>query len=252
MAFSAPSIGSERIGSPDMSYKQIIHRYWSGPKPMPEEYVAFGEKWEDLNPGWAVVDHGEEIIQLWPDLAPVFNHLYERDGGRDSIELHVQVADVVGYALLREFGGIYVNTDMEPLRPLSTIINESTPSFASYENYEDFRIVNAAIGAPRPYDVFWSDLLDGLPARYFSRPYDEMVMSTGPGYLTDFYNTNKDKYEFQVFPKSTFNPIHWGQIGSGGDASGFTYPEDSVAVHHWGHKKDGRSNYIEKNTHYAS
>lgn len=232
-----------------MSYKRVIHRYWSGPNEMPEAYKEYGQKWEDLNPGWVVLDHGEEIIQLWPDLADVFNHLYERDAGNDSIELHVQVADVVGYALIREFGGVYVNCDMEPLRPIEERLPGDMP-WASYENHEDFRIVNAAIGASQPHNGFWEDLLRGLPARYFSNPYDEMVMSTGPGYLTDF---NREKYppKLYVFDKNVFNSVHWKQIDAGGDATGFEYPENAIAVHHWGHKKDGRTNLIEGNTHHA-
>lgn len=230
-----------------MTYKRIIHRYWSGPRPMPQEYIEYGEKWEDLNPGWVVVDHGEEIIQLWGDLAPVFNHLYERDAGRDSIELHVQVADVVGYALVREFGGVYVNCDMEPVRPIEERLPDGP--WASFENHDDWRIVNAAIGAPQPFNHFWVHLLHDLPARYFSRPYDEMVMSTGPGYLTDFARGHSG---LEVFPRTTFNSTHWGEIPPGGDASGRGYPDDAIAVHHWGHKKNHRTNTIESNTQYAS
>lgn len=228
---------------------KFIHRYWSGPRKMPQEYTEYGRKWEELNPGWEVFDHGEEIIQLWGDLAPVFNHLYERDGGRDSIELHVQVADVVGYALVREFGGVYVNCDMEPVRPLEDRLPDC--AWASYENHEDWRIVNAAFGAPEAGNEFWSQLLRELPHRYFNNPYDEMVMTTGPGFLTDFAALNGllDKVPFYVFSKDTFNPVHWKQISDGGDASGFEYPENTIAVHHWGHKKDRRTNLIEGNTH---
>ena len=228
-----------------MTYKKIIHRYWSGPRDMPQNYVEFGEKWEDLNPGWIVMDHGEEVIQLWPDLADVFNHLYERDAGRDGIELHVQVADIVGYALIREFGGIYVNCDMEPI---AHDIEPLLPNmaWASYENEEDWRIVNAAIGAPRPGNQFWTDLLAELPGNYFRNPYDEMVMTTGPGFLTEFArNRQKDLY---VFPKWAFNSVHWKEIEPGSDASGKEVHPMAIAVHHWGHKKDHRSNIIETAT----
>lgn len=229
-----------------MTYKRIIHRYWAGPREMPESYQKFGEKWEDLNPGWIVIDHGEEVIQLWPDLARVFNHLYERDAGRDGIELHVQVADIVGYALLREFGGVYVNCDMEPVAPLDKFLEKTEGrAWATYENYEDFRIVNAAIGAPQANHPFWIGLLEALPQRYFDNPYDEMVMTTGPGFLTDFARTETN---FYVGKKEAFNSVHWKEIPEGGDAQGFEIPEDAVAVHHWGHKKDRRSNVIETAT----
>lgn len=210
-----------------------IYRYWAGPNPMPSQYVEYGKQWEELNPGWQCIDYGEEILQLWDDLAPVFNHLYERDAGRDSTELHVQVADVVGYALVREFGGVYVNADMQPLQPLEGKIPDQ--AWASYENEEDWRIVNAAIGSPVSNDPFWVGLLMELPDNYFRDPYDEMVMSTGPGFLTRYANQNR--HLINILPKSTFNSVHWKQIADGGDASGFSYPPDALAVHHWGHRK---------------
>lgn len=227
-----------------MYFKQIVHRYWGGSRPMPEEYVHFGEKWEELNPGWIVKDWGEEAVQMFPDLADVINDLYERDAGRDGIELHVQVADVLGYAFVREFGGIYVNCDMEPVRALPDDLPDM--AFASYENEEDWRIVNAAIGAPQPNDPFWVGVLVELPKNYFDRRLDEMVMSTGPGFLTEF-NDRLPGF-LHVFPKSTFNSVHWKQIEVGGDASGFEYPESAIAVHHWGHRKDHRSNRVEEAT----
>ena len=226
-----------------MSYtgRRVLHRYWSG-KEMPEVYKEFGERWEDLNPGWITVDHGEEVLQLWDDLAPVFNHLYERDGGQDSEELHVQVADIVGYALIRQFGGVYVNCDMEPVRPIEERLPEG--AWASFENHDDWRIVNAATGAPKAEHPFWVELLRGLPERYFANPEDEMVMTTGPGYLTDF--ARGTDIPLHVFSKDVFNSVHWTQIERGTDASGFSYPDDAIAVHHWGHRKSGRTNTIPK------
>ena len=79
-------------------------------------------------------------------------------------------------------------------------------------------------------------------------------MTTGPGFLTDFVriNTILDKTPFVVFGKEAFCSVHWKEIEPGGDASGREYPAEAIAVHHWGHKKDGRTNLIEGNTHATS
>jgi mannosyltransferase OCH1-like enzyme len=207
---------------------------------MPEPYIRFGQKWKELNPGWTVIDWTEEVISEFFQLKHVFDHMYERDAGRGSIELYVQLADVVGYALVERYGGVYMNCDMEPVRPLPRL---PEMAWASYENNEDGRIVNAAIGSPQANDPFWKALLEGLPRRYFADPTAEMVETTGPAYLTDFANWNKGK--LYVFPTETFNPIHWKQIPEGGDASGREYSSKTIAVHHWGHKKDKRTNRIE-------
>lgn len=231
----------------DREQTPIIHRFWAGPREMPEEYEAFGGQWKDLNPGWVVFDHTEDVQDHFPALFEVFQDLYARDDGRQGIELYVQLADVLGYAIVEKWGGVYVNCDMQPVNPFPVL---PKTAWASYENDEDGRIVNAAIGAPFAHDPFWAELLDELPGRYWKYRYDEMVMATGPGFLTDFAAPRMD--QLHVFPRAAFNPVHWKQIQPGGDASTFVqarqYSDETIAVHHWGHKRDGRSNTIETAT----
>lgn len=229
-----------------MDSVKTIHRFWAG-SVIPQEYQDYGRQWKDLNPDWIVKTWSEaSAIALVrdPDLQAVIEDFYRRDEGRLGIELYVQLADVIGYFLVAKFGGVYVNCDSQPLRPLAGLLPNK--AWASYENNEDGRIVNAAIGAPQPNNEFWTGLLKELPARYFSNPTAEMVETTGPALLTDHAHAHWD--QIHVFPVESFNPIHWKQIASGENASGFTYPDESIAVHHWGHKKDGRSNVIETGT----
>lgn len=227
---------------------KIIHRFWAGPKQMPDAYSWYGIDWEIKNPGWTVLDWNILCLEHFPDLKPVFDDLYRRDAGREGIELYVQLADVIGYALLRKWGGVYVNCDMQPVQPLPA---ELPAVWASYENNEDGRIVNAAIGAAQPNDPFWTGLLEELPARYFANPTAEMVETTGPAFLTDYANAHRD--QIHVFPVETFNPVHWKQVKQGGDAADWADGTDwsgtgTIAVHHWGHKRDGRSNVVETAT----
>lgn len=231
---------------PELDQIRYVHRFWAG-KRIPDAYKNFEDRWLDLNPGWRIITWDEDVQEHFPDLKPVFDDLYRRDAGRRGIELFVQLADVIGYALLREFGGVYVNCDIQPIRPLSDLPQKA---WASYENNEDGRIVNAAIGAPQPQDKFWVELLKELPGRYFSNPTAEMVETTGPALLTDM--ATKYPFDIYVYPTETFNPVHWKQIAPGGDASDWisqhNFPEGTIGVHHWGHKRDGRSNVVETAT----
>lgn len=237
-----------------MSVRKIF-RFWAGPKRLPERYQQFGEQWAALNPAWEVHTLGESYVRPMiqqsgvKGLEAVLDDLYQRDAGRQGIELWVQIADLMGYVIVHRFAGVYVNCDMQPVQPIQDFLPDSP--WASYENNEDGRIVNAAIGAPERFDPFWKELLEGLPDRYFANPTDEMVMTTGPGYLTDFAHAHPG--QLHVFPTDTFNPVHWKQIAPGGDASAVADGTDwngtnTIAVHHWGHKLDGRSNVIETAT----
>lgn len=223
-----------------------IHRFWMG-RLMPDEYMRYGEQWQILNPNEAVVDWDESAVLDFPDLAEVFEDLYARDAGRHGVELSVQIADVMGYALVERHGGTYVNCDMEPVRPMPKMPDRA---WASYENLVDGRINNAAIGAPERHDPFWTALLRALPKNYFANRLDEMVMSTGPGFLTNFAGTAG--LPLAVLPMTVFNSVHWKTILPGSNAAKIVrsagYPSDAIAVHHWGHKKDGRSNKIETAT----
>lgn len=224
---------------------QEIWRFWAGPKEFPEDYASFGQQWEELNPGWKVNMADEDDLADFPHLKKVFDDLYRRDDGRQGIELYVQMADIMGYALVHKYGGIYTNCDIEPVRPLPDL---PTKAWASYENNTDGRIVNAIIGAPQPRNIFWSRIIATLPGRYFSNPTAEMVETTGPVLLTDL--AHKLPSRIHVFPTETFNSIHWSQVPLGGDASDFiaSLPEEAIAVHHWGHRKDQRTNTVETAT----
>lgn len=230
---------------------QTIHRFWAG-REMPKAYRDYGRDWEELNPGWDVLTWDEGIVEVIaeriPELAPVFHSLAERDAGRFGIEYYVQLADVLGYALVEHFGGVYVNCDMQPVRSLAGRLPDK--AWASLENNEDGRIVNAAFGAPEAHDRFWLGLIHDLPARYFANPEAEMVETTGPAFLTDYARTRSE--QLHVFPVVTFNPFHWKQIESGSDANQLLsvvgVSPETIAVHHWGHKRDGRSNRVETAT----
>lgn len=216
---------------------------------MPEEYRAYGDAWMRLNLDTQVIDWTlEDILADVPDaLRAVLDDIIRRDDGRNGIEMYVQIADVAGYFLVHTYGGIYVNCDMQPVRALPDPMPDV--AWASLENDTEQDVVNAAIGAPGPRNVFWAWLLDALPSRYFANPTGEMTRTTGPGLLTDMARTHPEM--IHIFPRNTFNPIHWSLVAPGGDASGFDYPPETIAVHHWGHKKDLRSNHVETATQWA-
>lgn len=228
----------------DDGQARVIHRFWDG-KPMPDDYEMFGWQWQDLNPDWQVVTWDERCLVDFPELESVFSDLYRRDDGKRGIELYVQIADVIGYALIERWGGVYVNCDMQPIRPLPEL---PMKAWASYENETEWDVVNAAFGAPGPGDPFWQRLLARLPEKYFASPSAEMVLTTGPALLTEQARIHPEL--IHVFPVPTFNPVHWNSIEFGSDASAFydQLPEETIALHHWGHRKDGRTNFVETGT----
>lgn len=222
---------------------KCIHRLWLGPAPMPDDQIIFGEKWKLLNPDWVVIEWDQHSI----DLERLRNKdvaldIYNRGG--QTVEAAVQLADVIGYELIWEYGGIYVNTDIEPVRSMEYLYKHYGVGDNAYAAREDrYRIVNAVLGGP-PKHEFWNSIIDKLPDRYFKDPTAEMVETTGPALLTDtVYSWGREG--FSVLPIDSFNSVHWSDIPAGSDAVGrWSDSPNIIGVHHWNHRKTGRSNLV--------
>lgn len=236
--------------------KPIVHRLWLGPKEMPNEYQEFGKMWQILNPDWKVADwdFAETLRYDWQnwDVLDSIKRRGTKDG-KISVECAVQLADVLGYELIYRFGGVYVNVDIEPIRPLSHMFDHYALQYNdAYAALEDGgRVVNAVLGASVPEHPFWKCVIEKLPAYYWADPTAEMVSTTGPVLLTDCvrdWNQNELGDKFVILPQESFNPVHWSQIPAGGDAEVgkkiFGHKEGVIGVHHWAHRKTGRSNTV--------
>jgi inositol phosphorylceramide mannosyltransferase catalytic subunit len=89
---------------------KLFHWIWFGPRPLPEQYRCWIEGWLELHPGW---EHF-----LWTDAnRPTFINEVQFQAA-DSF---AQKADIARYEIVYLYGGVYVDTDTECLRPLTTL-----------------------------------------------------------------------------------------------------------------------------------
>jgi len=229
-----------------MSSDKILHRMWFGRHPIPEKYQQYGRRWHELNPEWEVQQHGDELLSEAIN-SDVVEDLLARDAQRGGVELYVQLADVLGYELALRFGGIVVNMDIEPVRPLSYMYDRYAIGDKAYAATEDDSgvLVNAVLGGPAGHPM-WRSVVEALPSRYFSMPGEEMVITTGPRLLTACAEGRDDLVRL---PVEAFNQVHWSTIPHGSDAGGLWQETPQViGVHHWGHRLEGRSNVVETAT----
>jgi inositol phosphorylceramide mannosyltransferase catalytic subunit len=226
--------------------ERTIHRLWLGPRPMPARFREYGAAWAALNPGWTV--HDWSWHDLPDDLAnqDVMDDLRTRCTSGNSIELPTQLADIIDYDLIYRFGGIYLNADIQPVRPLVPEMTDGR-CWATREDDHTPYAVNAAMGGPAGHP-FWKAVVEELPRRYWhlrGQGYQEMNQLTGPHLLTDAANNVPGLH---VFPHTAFNPVHWSRIAPGTTADGTwsagTLPPDTVGVHHWHHREARRTNIV--------
>jgi mannosyltransferase OCH1-like enzyme len=223
-----------------------IHRLWLGPEDMPLKYEWYADEWQRLNPDCEVHDWSES------NLPPLLNQeVYDDIGTPDwgqslhPISVAVQRADVVGYELVLKYGGIYVNCDIQPVRPLAPLLELVGDNAWACREDEEF-VVNAAIGGPAGHP-FWQEVVDRLSERYWRYRRGPMNEVTGPHLLTAVWKSWKQP-GFVVLPQETFNPVPALAIPMFGDAEGLfqveSLPSTTIGVHHWGHRLTGRPNSV--------
>ncbi len=222
---------------------RIIHRLWLGPAEFPERYRGYGRRWAELNPGWKVVDWGvdEEYLpadfpnlDIWDEIGRV--GVFSGTGATGEQAIAVQRADVAGYGLVWRFGGVYVNCDIEPVRPLEPWIDDVVGERA-FAGYEDQRFLNNAVLGGPPGHPFWGAVVEALGPRYRSMPGAMMNQVTGPYLLTGVWQ-GWEGDDFLAVEREVFNPVHYSQVPAGGYVEEFdldAHPK-TISLHHWGHR----------------
>jgi mannosyltransferase OCH1-like enzyme len=194
---------------------RLIHRIWFGPEP-PARVVELETAWREMNPGWSVHTWRE-----W-DLPVLRNQLWF-----DAAEHPAAQADIARLELLYRFGGVYVDTDLTPLRPIEPLIAE----IEFFIGAEDHQWLGTAIIGSRPQHPFLTMLIDGIGPSILAHPGEEPNVQTGPKYVTAShleYARNASAPPVAIFPAALFYPYHFSEP----ERRNGPFPE-AYAVHEW-------------------
>lgn len=211
---------------------------------MPDNFKQYGLEWGMLNPQHVVVDWTNDMIfgERWENqhvLEVMANEAKRPDA--DLIAYYTHVADVVDYELIYRFGGWYFNTDLKPLKPLSTLGIDSDEAVLAME--DNIHPVNMAMYAP-PKHPFFEKVIELLPKRYFGMPGAFMNATTGVQLLQHALREYQGP-AIKFLNRNIFNPIHFSEFGYGETPNiNREFPEETVAVHLWGHRTNQRGQRI--------
>lgn len=131
-----------------MSIPKIIHRIWEAkdsPPPTPK-MVRNGALWAQMNPGWEV-----KLWEKGPESFAMVNEcLYRKEApsGHNGFRFR---ADLLRLEILYHYGGLYVDMDTEPLRPLGDLLDgKSAVAAFSPNRWKGERVISNAIMAAEP------------------------------------------------------------------------------------------------------
>lgn len=203
-----------------MTIPSVVHYCWFGGAPKPPEVRRCMESWRRVLPDCEVVEWNESNI---PTGDPYLEAALARG-------LWSKASNLVRLQVLRDHGGIYLDTDVEVVRPFGRLLEEAcVVGFQQRENTSDW--VNNAVLLAAPGHPFLSACID-LTRDHFQRT-GEFLRS--PQVTTTVLkdaglHRYGDQYveSVRVVPKDFFYPHAWNEAFDPGQLT-----ENTYCIHHW-------------------
>lgn len=199
---------------------RIIHCCWFGGKPLPRSVKKYIKTWRKHMP--------EYEIKIWTEKE--FNPQCSVPYVKEAYEVgkYAFVSDYVRLYALYNYGGIYLDTDVEVLRSFTSYLDEK--AFMSFESND--RLSTAMI-ATMPSLQWVKDLLDGYEYRSFIVD-GKMDLTTNVSYITNYFinagldcnGKEQQVKEVKFYPSEVFSPKSWG-------TGRYNITNETVCVHHF-------------------
>lgn len=175
------------VTSSQQLISRVIHRLWLGQDPIPEAFERYGETWRHHHPHWEV--------KLWTDdNLPPLSCQAEVDRAKNFKSRY----DMVRYEVLRQFGGIIIDLDMECLRPLDPLLG-GVEAFVGRETGKKRRVGTQIIGAVAGHPAL-EQAVETL--RRTVGAGGTASQEAGPAFLTQVVHDFRD--QITIFPRATF------------------------------------------------
>lgn len=200
---------------------KIIHYCWFGRGKLPELAQKCIESWKKFCPDYEIKEWNEDNFDL--DLYPYVREAYDH-------RKFAFVTDVVRlYALYTE-GGIYMDTDVEVIKPLDPFLDN-----VAFSGYESKTEIPTGIMASVKGSRWAKDCLDHYNGLHFVKPDGTLDMTTNVVTITGMMKPKglrcDNTYQefpgyFTIYPKTYFCPY-----GGGRQAPAFS--EHTATIHHF-------------------
>ncbi len=204
---------------------KIIHYCWFGGKKMPKSAERCIESWKKYCPDYE--------IRRWDETNFNFNeNLFVRQAYLNK--KYAFVSDFARFKVLQNIGGIYLDTDVELIKPLDELL--SNRAFMGFEKIED-RITGVAPGliiGAEPQKEFVVDMINLYNNLEFCNIYHERTAKSVVEYMTEYLvdrgcKLNNQQQEVDgiiIYPSQYFCPKDYesGQIN---------ISEETYSIHHY-------------------
>jgi len=203
------AIAALRAATGNGTIPRILHRV------VPHETSPSADRyWQTLqaiHPGWTFLEWRDPLD---PSAFPVTSPLW------DQCETGAQLADLVRLEALAAFGGVYLDSDVEPYRSLEPLL--ALPAFAAWEDPKS--VPNAVLGATQGHPAIRA-CLDLAVAKMPCPTWE-----TGPGVTSIVLPGRADVL---LLPPGSFYPYHYTEAKT---KRGRAFADEQpwcFGAHHW-------------------
>jgi len=196
----------------------IIHQIWLGGN-IPEQYKKYAETWKKHHPGWQ--------YKLWTDDDVKNIFLSKEDLFHSATNLGMK-SDILRYEILKQYGGIYIDTDFECLRPLDPLMHFNFFTGVGYDT--EPQLYNGLI-ATIPNHPIITRTLELCGPIYTGNKGSVILNTTGANIFTKAFFQSLGSKGIVAFPTPYFYPYP-NNIRGKGNPLEHIY-DVSYAIHHW-------------------
>ena len=208
----------------DKKNNKIIHYIWFGGNPISELTKKCIQSWKKFLPDFEIKEWNETNFDV--NQCPFVKQAYEQ-------KKWAFVADYTRFKVLEEYGGIYLDTDMEITADISKYLELDL-----FMGQEDSKMINAAVvWAKEAHNPHIKDIVNVYESAKMFNETGDLYEQSVPRVLTKYfegYGFNKELDEVQVlddgkvniYPMEYFYPLSY-------DYQHNKFTDNSCMIHHF-------------------
>lgn len=204
-----------------MSIPKVIHYVWVGGKTLPKFQQKCIASWKKYLPDYEIREWNETNFDI-------SSNRYCREAY--EAKKWAFVSDYIRVKVLYDYGGVYMDTDVEVLQPFA----EEFMKCEAFSGYETPSSIPTGIMASIPGQKMFKQILEFYDdARFVNEDgsynaitnvYTITQIAKQNGFVPD--NTKKDILGFMMYPQTYFCPLSH-------DTSETFFSEDTYTIHHF-------------------
>lgn len=204
-------------------------RFWIGNKTIPPKFEEWWQEFKEMHPTYEFLTIRDfEKINVPNNIKPLLRDVNTCAG----------VSDIGRILALYQLGGIYIDTDVMPLKPFDELIN-TEKVFLAKRSSKSFE--SAVIGSPKNHKALL-EVINQMPNWFYKYKDKAASVQTGPTFVSSVLFGRKDVLHL---PMETFYPYNGFMAPKRNEkikmfSNKNNFPKEMICAHFSNHRWGGK------------